>query len=81
MGHCVLVLAQCMVPPGLLPKDIDPHAESFDELIDELNLELIIVGLVGLINPLKLDIPDTVRYEKKKSPMCTLAIHTDDFTH
>jgi hypothetical protein len=57
------------------------HAEGFDELIDELNSELIIVGLVSLIDPLKPDIPDTVRYEKKKSPMHTLAVRADDFTH
>jgi len=49
----------------LLPKDIDPYAEGFDELIEELNSELIIVGLVGLIDPLKPDIPDTVRCKKK----------------
>lgn len=61
MGRRVLVLARRVVPRGLLPKDIDPYAEGFDELIDELNSELIIVGLVGLIDPLKPDIPDTVR--------------------
>ena len=66
MGRRVLVLARRVIPRGLLPKDIDPHAEGFDELIDELNSEHIIVGLVGLIDPLKPDIPDTVRYEKKK---------------
>ena len=81
MGRRVLVLARRVIPRGLLPKDIDPHAEGFDELIDELNSELIIVGLVGLIDPLKPDIPDTVRYEKKKSPMHTLAVRADDVTH
>jgi hypothetical protein len=43
---------------------MDPYAEGFDELIDGLNSELIIVGLVGLIDPLKPDIPETVRCVK-----------------
>jgi sodium/potassium-transporting ATPase subunit alpha len=63
MGRRVLVLARRVVARGLLPNDTDPYGEGFDELIDELNSELIIVGLVGLIDPLKPDIPDTVRYE------------------
>jgi sodium/potassium-transporting ATPase subunit alpha len=50
-----------VVSREFLPKEIDPYAEGFDELIDGLNSELIIVGLVGLIDPLKPDIPDTVR--------------------
>ncbi|KAF8465133.1 hypothetical protein DFH94DRAFT_698907 [Russula ochroleuca] len=39
----------------------NPYAKGREEVIDGLNLELIIVGLVGLIDPLKPDIPDTVR--------------------
>ena len=81
MGRRVLVLARRVVARELLPKDMDPYAEGFDELIDELNSELIIVGLVGLIDPLKPDIPDTVRCEKKKSPMHTFSVRADDFTH
>jgi sodium/potassium-transporting ATPase subunit alpha len=61
-GRRVLLVARRVVPRELLPK-IDPHAESFDELVDGLNSELIIVGLVGLIDPLKPDIPETVRCE------------------
>jgi len=34
---------------------MDPYVEGFEELIDRLNLELIIVGLIGLIDPLKPD--------------------------
>jgi sodium/potassium-transporting ATPase subunit alpha len=60
-GRRVLVLARRVVARNLLPKHIDPYEEDFDELVDELNSELIIVGLVGLIDPLKPDIPDTVR--------------------
>jgi hypothetical protein len=43
----------------------NPYAKGREEVIDGLNLELIIVGLVGLIDPLKPDIPDTVRCVKK----------------
>jgi sodium/potassium-transporting ATPase subunit alpha len=60
-GRRVLVLARRVVERDLLPKHMDPYAEGFDELIDRLNSELIIVGLVGLIDPLKPDIPETVR--------------------
>ncbi|KAI0246257.1 HAD-like domain-containing protein [Lactifluus subvellereus] len=41
--------------------EINSYAEGFDELIDSLNSELIIVGLVGLIDTLKPDNPDTVQ--------------------
>ncbi|KAH9965074.1 sodium-potassium ATPase [Russula compacta] len=61
LGRRVLVLARRVVARNLLPKEIDPYAEGFDELIDGLNSGLIIVGLVGLIDPLKPDIADTVR--------------------
>ncbi|KAF8493698.1 sodium-potassium ATPase [Russula emetica] len=60
-GRRVLVLARRVIERDLLPKHMDPYAEGFDELIDGLNSELIIVGLVGLIDPLKPDIPETVR--------------------
>jgi len=61
MGRRVLLLARRVVARELLPKKIDPYAEDFDELVDELNSELIVVGLVGLIDPLKPDITETVR--------------------
>ena len=51
-----------MVPRDALPKEIDPYSEEFNELIDGLNSDLVIVGMVGLIDPLKPDISDTVRY-------------------
>jgi sodium/potassium-transporting ATPase subunit alpha len=63
-GRRVLVLARRVIARDLFPKDVDPYSEGFDELIDGLNSELIIVGLVGLIDPLKPDIPDTVRCVK-----------------
>lgn len=60
-GRRVLVLARRVIERDLLPKHMDPYAEDFDELIDGLNSELIIVGFVGLFDPLKPDIPETVR--------------------
>jgi sodium/potassium-transporting ATPase subunit alpha len=63
-GRRVLVLARRVIERDLLPKHMDPYEEGFDELIDGLNSELIIVGLVGLIDPLKPDIPETVRCVK-----------------
>jgi sodium/potassium-transporting ATPase subunit alpha len=61
-GRRVLLLARRVVPRDELPKEIDPYSEDFDELVDGLNSNLIIVGMVGLIDPLKPDIADTVRY-------------------
>jgi sodium/potassium-transporting ATPase subunit alpha len=66
LGRRVLVLARRVLARDLLPKEIDPYAEGFDELIDRLNSELVIVGLVGLIDPLKPDITETVRYVKER---------------
>ncbi|KAI0290823.1 sodium-potassium ATPase [Russula brevipes] len=61
LGRRVLILARRVVARGRFPEKIDPNVEGFDELVEELNSELIIVGLVGLIDPLKPDIIDTVR--------------------
>jgi sodium/potassium-transporting ATPase subunit alpha len=73
-GRRVLLVARRVVARDLLPKVIDPHAEGFDELVDGLNSELIIVGLVGLIDPLKPDIPDTVRCENVSKPAFLLLL-------
>ena len=61
-GRRVLLLARRVVPRDALPKEIDPFSDEFNALVDSLNSDLIIVGMVGLIDPLKPDIPDTVRY-------------------
>ncbi|KAN0129017.1 sodium-potassium ATPase [Lactarius tabidus] len=60
-GRRVLLLARRVVPRDSLPKEIDPYSEEFNALVDSLNSDLIIVGMVGLIDPLKPDIPETVR--------------------
>lgn len=67
LGRRVLVLARRVVARECFPKEMDPCAEDFDELIDALNSELIIVGLVGLIDPLKPDITETVRYDRERT--------------
>src|SRR6266404_2673399 len=61
-GRRVLLLARRVVQRDALPKAIDPSSEEFNEIIDGMISELIIVGMVGLIDPLKPDIRDTVRY-------------------
>ena len=61
-GRRVLLLARRVVPRDALAKEIDPYSEEFNEIVDSLNSDLIIVGMVGLIDPLKPDIVDTVRY-------------------
>ena len=72
-GRRVLLLARRVVPRDALPKEIDPYSDEFNALVDGLNSDLIIVGMVGLIDPLKPDIPDTVRYAIASSRMsCVL---------
>jgi sodium/potassium-transporting ATPase subunit alpha len=60
-GRRVLLLARRVVPRDVLSSEIDPYSEEFSALVDSLNSDLIIVGMVGLIDPLKPDIRDTVR--------------------
>ncbi|KAI0064852.1 sodium-potassium ATPase [Artomyces pyxidatus] len=60
-GRRVLVLARRVVPHNLIPATFDRSSDAFGEFVDELNSQLVIVGLVGLIDPLKPDIPETVR--------------------
>lgn len=60
-GRRVLVIARRIVPYHCIPKEADRFSDAFAQLIDDYNSELTIVGLVGLIDPLKADIPETVR--------------------
>jgi sodium/potassium-transporting ATPase subunit alpha len=61
LGRRVLVLARRVVPADALPKSVDPNSDAFEETMSALNGNLVVVGLVGLIDPLKSDIPETVR--------------------
>lgn len=60
-GQRVLLLARRVVRAEEIPKEADPQAEEFADLVESLRDDLIIVGLVGLIDPLKPSIPDVVK--------------------
>ncbi|TDL17671.1 sodium-potassium ATPase [Rickenella mellea] len=59
-GRRVLILSKRVIRAEDIPKKVDKSSDEFAELVNELNYELVIVGLVGLIDPLKPDIIDTV---------------------
>ena len=59
-GQRVLLLARRVVRADEIPKDADPLSEEFGELVETLRDNLILVGLVGLVDPLKPDIPGVV---------------------
>ncbi|KAI0036987.1 sodium-potassium ATPase [Vararia minispora EC-137] len=61
LGRRVLVLARRIIPADALPKSVAADPDAFEEIVNELNGDLVVVGLVGLIDPLKPDIPETVR--------------------
>ncbi len=60
-GQRVLLLARRVVRGDELPKGYDPQREEFADLIEQLRDNLIIVGLVGLMDPLKPSIPHVVK--------------------
>ena len=60
-GQRVLLLARRIVNDKWLEKETDRNSQEFAEVVEEYNKDLIIVGLVGLIDPLKPDIKHTVR--------------------
>ena len=60
-GQRVLLLARRIVREDEFPKDVDTQAEEFADLVEQFRDNLIIVGLVGLIDPLKPSIPDVVK--------------------
>ena len=51
-GRRVLLLAKRVLPHDSIPTKFDPHSEEFSAYVNELNAELVIVGLVGLIDAL-----------------------------
>ena len=60
-GQRVLLLARRIVRDNWLENATDRQSQEFAEVVEEYNRDLIIVGLVGLIDPLKSDIKHTVR--------------------
>lgn len=61
-GQRVLLLARRIVNDKWLEDETDRNSQEFAEVVEEYNRDLVIVGLVGLIDPLKPDIKHTVRF-------------------
>ena len=74
-GQRVILLARRIVRDEWLEKSANTQSEEFGTVVDEYMTDLTIVGLVGLIDPLKPDIKHTVRwvslclYSNLRSPM------------
>ncbi|WVQ84457.1 hypothetical protein IAT38_006609 [Cryptococcus sp. DSM 104549] len=61
-GQRVLLLAKRALPRMSLNKEFPPdHPDFGDYLNRELNQQLTVVGLVGLVDPPRADIPETIR--------------------
>lgn len=60
-GQRVLLLARRVVTDEYLARFADNQTEQFGDLVDGYMADLIVVGLVGLIDPLKPDIRQTVK--------------------
>ncbi|KAF9554795.1 sodium-potassium ATPase [Agrocybe pediades] len=60
-GQRVILLARRVVRDEFLEKTAGVQSEEFVNVVDEYVTDLIIVGLVGLIDPLKPDIKHTVK--------------------
>ena len=60
-GQRVLLLARRVIHDDEIPKDADPESEEYADFVEAIRDNLIIVGLVGLIDPLKPSIPHVVQ--------------------
>ncbi|WWC71995.1 uncharacterized protein I206_105954 [Kwoniella pini CBS 10737] len=61
-GQRVLLLAKRIIPRSSIPKEYSFNQPEFSDFINtDLNQQLTIVGLVGLVDPPREDIPNTVR--------------------
>ncbi|OCF77262.1 hypothetical protein I204_01248 [Kwoniella mangroviensis CBS 8886] len=61
-GQRVLLLAKRLVPRSLIPNGMAFDHPEFGDLVNiELNQQLTVVGLVGLVDPPRAEIPETVR--------------------
>jgi sodium/potassium-transporting ATPase subunit alpha len=67
-GQRVILLARRVINDQYLAKATGTNSEEFDEALDKYISNLIIVGLVGLIDPLKPDIKHTVQYVVSSPP-------------
>ena len=59
-GQRVLLLARKTVPRSEIPKEMLESEQLPDYINTQINMDLTIVGLVGLVDPPKADIPETV---------------------
>ncbi|EMD41765.1 hypothetical protein CERSUDRAFT_90341 [Gelatoporia subvermispora B] len=59
-GQRVILLARRVVRNHMMSSDLSPGTDEFAEEADALNADLIIVGLLGLMDPLKPTIQHTV---------------------
>ena len=60
-GQRVLLLARRVVREDEISRDADPLSEEYGELVEALREDLVIVGMVGLIDPLRPSIPEVVK--------------------
>jgi len=60
-GQRVLLLARKVIREEEIPNAVFKNIRSLTEIVNDLKNDLIIAGLVGLIDPLKEDIIETVR--------------------
>ncbi|WVQ67031.1 uncharacterized protein L199_005224 [Kwoniella botswanensis] len=61
-GQRVLLLAKRMIPHSLIPDGMAFDQPEFGDLVNiKLNQQLTIIGLVGLVDPPRAEIPETVR--------------------
>jgi len=65
-GQRVLLLARRVITDEYLATYSDRQPEDFANVVEGYMRDLIVVGLVGLIDPLKPDIKQTVRYNSFK---------------
>ncbi|WVW86130.1 hypothetical protein I302_108171 [Kwoniella bestiolae CBS 10118] len=61
-GQRVLLLAKRLIPHSLIPGEMSLDQPDFGDLVNtDFNQRLTVVGLVGLVDPPRPEIPETVR--------------------
>ncbi|KAJ9120086.1 hypothetical protein QFC22_002984 [Naganishia vaughanmartiniae] len=77
-GQRVILLTQKIVNRFDLPKSVDYASPEFAEFVDtECRENLIVVGLLGLVDPPKEDVPETIRILRGAYIRCFMV--TGDF--